>query len=76
MLLAIGAYFCSSPALWAQTSDSQTGDADQSWTDTTELQSNNVNPTRTIESHPQSGNRALDNQSVQRRGSDGDFEPY
>ncbi|MGB8724175.1 MAG: divalent metal cation transporter [Terriglobales bacterium] len=31
---------------------------------------------RTIESHTQSGNRTLDMQSVQRRGSDGHFEPY
>jgi len=76
VLLAIGAYFCSSVALWAQTSDSQTGDADKSWTATTESQSDNVNPTRTTESHTRSGNRTLDNQSVQRRGSDGHFEPY
>ena len=76
MLLAIGIYFCSSLALWAQTSDSQTGDANKSWTATTESQSDNVNPTRTIESHTQSGNRTLDKQSVQRRGSDGHFEPY
>ncbi len=76
MLLAIGAYFCSSLALWAQTSDSPTGDATNSWTATTESQSANVNPTRTIESHTQSGNRTLDKQSLQRRGSDGQFEPY
>jgi hypothetical protein len=76
MLLAIGAYFCSSLGLWAQTSDSQTGDANKSWTATTESQSDNVNPTRTTESHTQSGNRTLDKQWVQRRGSDGHFEPY
>jgi hypothetical protein len=76
MLLAIGAYFCSSLALWAQTSDSPTGDATNSWTATTESQSAYVNPTRTIESHTQSGNRTLDKQSLQRRGSDGQFEPY
>ena len=76
MLLAVLAYFFSYPALWAQTSDSQTGDADKSWTATTESQSDNVNPTRTTESHTRSGNRTLDSQSVQRRGSDGHFEPY
>jgi hypothetical protein len=76
MLLAIGAYFCSSLSLWAQTSDSQTGDANKSWTDTTESQSDNVNPTRTTESHTQTGNRTLDKQSVEHRGSDGHFEPY
>jgi hypothetical protein len=76
MLLAIGAYFCSGLAVWAQTSDSQTSDANKSWTDTTESQRDNANPTRTVESHTQSGNRMQDNQSVQRRGSDGRFEPY
>ena len=76
MLLAIGTYFCSSPALWAQTSDSQREAAPNSWTATTETQSGNINPTRTIESHTQSGNRTLDKQSLQRRGSDGQFEPY
>jgi hypothetical protein len=76
MLLAISAFFCSNLALWAQTSDSQTGDANKSWTATTESQSDNASPTRTTESHTQSGNRTLDMQSVQRRGSDGHFEPY
>src|SRR6202521_5281525 len=76
MLLAIGIYFCSSLALWAQTSDSPTGDAANSWTATTESRSGDVNSARTIESHTQSGNRTLDKQSLQRRGSDGQFEPY
>jgi hypothetical protein len=76
ILLAIGIYSCFSLALWAQTSDSQTGDANTSWTATSESQSGNVNPTRTIESHTQSGNRTLDKQSLQRRGSDGHFESY
>ena len=76
LLLAVLAYFFAYPALWAQTSDSQTGDADKSWTATTESQSDNVNPTRTTESHTRNGNRTLDNQSVQRRGTDGHFEPY
>src|SRR3984893_5735567 len=76
MLLAIGIYFCSSPALWAQTSDSQREAAPNSWTATTETQSGNINPTRTIESHTRSGNPTLDKQSLQRRGSNGEFEPY
>src|SRR5258708_39815167 len=76
MLLAIGTYSCSSLALWAQTSDSPAGDAANSWTATTESQSGDLNPTRTTESHTQSGNRTLDKQSLQRRGSDGRFEPY
>jgi hypothetical protein len=75
MLLAIGACFSSSLALWAHTSDSQAGDANKSWTYTTESQSDNVNPTRTIESHTEGGNRTLDKQSVASL-SDGHFEPY
>src|SRR6266478_3871410 len=76
MLLALGAYFCFNFALWAQTSESQTDDANKAWTATTESQGDNVNPTRTTESHTKSGNRTLDKQSVERRGSDGHFEPY
>jgi len=76
MLLAIGLYFFSNLAIWAQTSDSQTADANKFWSATTESQSDNVNPTRTIEGHTQSGNRTLDKQTVQRRGVDGKLEPY
>ena len=43
---------------------------------TTDSQSGTPNPARTIETHTQSGNRTLDKQSLQRRGSDGQFEPY
>src|SRR5215510_16617480 len=74
LLLVMGAYFCFSLALWAQTSYSPTVDGNQSWTSRTESQSDNVNPTRTTESHTKSGNRTLDKQSVQRRGPDGHFE--
>jgi hypothetical protein len=76
VLLAMGACFFSAHALWAQTADSQTGGANTLWTATSESQSDNANPTRTIESHTQSGNRTLDKQTLQRRGSDGQFEPY
>jgi hypothetical protein len=76
MLVAIGVYFSSNLALWAQTSDSQPGDANTSWTATTETQGDQLYPTRSIESHTQTGDRTLDKQSVQRRGSDGHFEPY
>jgi hypothetical protein len=74
--LAIAACLCSGFSLSAQTSDSQPSDANKTWTAATESHSDNLNPTRTIESHTQSGNRTLDNQSLQRRGSDGQFEPY
>ncbi|HEY6304744.1 MAG TPA: hypothetical protein VIX14_16925 [Terriglobales bacterium] len=75
-LLAIGAYFCSSCALWAQTPDSQDDEANKSWTATSESRSKDTDLLRTIEGHTQSGNRTLDKQSLQRRGGDGHFEPY
>jgi hypothetical protein len=76
MLLAITAYLSSGLALWAQASDSQTDEANRSWTATTDSHSENADPIRTIESHTQSGNRTLDQHSVQRRGPDGHFEPF
>ncbi len=81
MLLALTAYLCSSLALSAQTSNSQSTEANQSgaaanWTATTESHDANEDPIRTVETHTQSGNRSIDKQSVERRGSDGLFEPY
>jgi hypothetical protein len=73
LLLAIVIF--SSLALWAQTSDSETGDGNKSWTATTNSQSD-ADSTRTTESHTQSGNRTVDSQSTQHRGPDGSFQPY
>src|SRR5438105_13837599 len=67
MLLAIGTYFCSSLALWAQ----QTGDANTSWTATTETHRGDINPPRTADTHTPSGNRTPDKHPLQRRGPDG-----
>jgi hypothetical protein len=76
ILVAIALCCVSGLALSAQTADTQSSPQDQSWTATTDLNSNNANPTRTTESHTQSANRTLDTQSLQRRGSNGDYEPY
>jgi hypothetical protein len=76
MALAATACLAFSFGVWAQTGDSQSTDTNQSWTATRETQTDNINPTRTIESYVRSGNRTLDKQSVQRRGPDGNFEPY
>ncbi len=76
LLLAIAAYICSGVALWAQAPNSQTDAANTNWTSTTESRSGDADPTRTVESHSQSGNRTLDKQSVERRGDDGSFAPY
>lgn len=76
MILVTGLYFCSSLGLWAQRTDAQNNDANWSWTVTSESIADNVNPTRTTESHTQTGNRSLDKQSLQVRGPDGHFEAY
>ncbi len=59
--------------LLGQASDAQ---QPQTWTSTTDINSNNANPTRSSEHHTQGGNRTVDTKSLQRRGSSGDFEPY
>jgi hypothetical protein len=84
--LAIATYICSSLVfcfillcsilLWAQAPGSPSEDVNTSGRDTIEPQYNNVNPTRTTESHTHSGNRTEDNRSVQVLGTDGHFEPY
>ena len=58
-------------------SDASNGDTSQSWTTTTQQQlPSSDNPTRTTETHTQSGGRTVDNQSVQAIGTDGHYEPY
>jgi hypothetical protein len=68
--------FCLPGAALAQTPDSQAGDSGKAWTATTESKEDYGNPTRTIRSHTQSGNRSVDVQSLQTRGPDGNFNPY
>ena len=76
-LLVFGAYLLSGFTLVAQTSDSAPKDEpNRSWTSTTDLKSDNVNPTRIFESHIQNGNRTVDTRSIQIRGSGEHFEPY
>jgi hypothetical protein len=74
-LLLLMALCLSSSFARAQASDPQTTPS-QSWTATSDLNSNNANPTRSTESHHQSGNRTLDTKSIQRQVSNGNFEPY
>jgi len=58
--------------------DAQTSpnNADGSWTTRSENLTDQSNPYRTIESHIKSGNRTLDNKTVEVRGPDGQFELY
>jgi len=58
-------------------SDTSSDDSTQSWTATTQQQlPSNLNPTRTSETHTQTGGRTFDNQSIQTMGTDGHYSPY
>ena len=76
MLFVTCIYLGVSGALLAQTSAAQDGASDKSWTATTDSKEDYANPTRTLESHTQNGNRTVDVRSLQTRGADGDFQPY
>src|ERR1700683_285317 len=67
----------SAPALGQSGSDASTGSASQSWTATTQQQlPSNENPTRTSETHTESGGRTVDNLHTESMGMDGRYEPY
>jgi hypothetical protein len=77
LLLAIATYFCSGVKLLAQTSALRTtDDVNKPWTATTDLNRDNVNPTRITESHSHNENRTVDTQAIQIRGLDGYLVPY
>jgi hypothetical protein len=60
----------------AQTSDFTRTDQSKSWTSTSDLKTEHVNPIRVIESHRQTGNRTTNTQAIYSGGSDGHMEPY
>jgi hypothetical protein len=77
MVACFGFCICiSTMSLLAQSSASQSTNANQSWQDTSDLSSGGANPTRMSESHVENGNRTVDTRSLQRQNSDGDYEPY
>jgi len=49
---------------------------DESWTTSSENLTDQSNPYRTIESHTKSGNRTVDNKTVEVRGPNGQYELY
>jgi hypothetical protein len=59
--------------LQAQTSDSN---ASKSSTSSAEQYSGSANPIRTKESRTQSGNRTVDTQVLERKSTEGNYEPY
>jgi hypothetical protein len=77
LLLAIATYFSPDVVLLAQISALRTTEnVNNPWTATTDLERDNINPTRIIESHSQNENRKIDTQSIQIRGLDGYLVPY
>jgi hypothetical protein len=64
------------PAQSQSNSGASSDETTQSWTATTQQQSPGVNPTRTSESHSEAGRRIVDNQSIERMGMYGRYEPY
>jgi hypothetical protein len=57
--------------------DTSNGDTKHSWTSSTQQQlPSSTNPTRISESHTEAGGRTVDNQSVERMGMYGRYEPY
>jgi hypothetical protein len=76
ILVAANVFLCFSLVLWAQTPASQPSNANQSWTVTRESHTEDVLPSRIVESHVQNGNRIVDKQSVERVWSNGHSEAY
>ena len=57
--------------------DTSAGDTSQSWTATTRQQlPSSMNPSRTSESHTETGGRTIDNRSIETMGMYGRYAPY
>jgi hypothetical protein len=84
--MVAAACFLFSVGLWGQSADSSSISSSansssaqagpKSWTATRESQDGSVNPTRTVESHVQSGSRTVDKQTIERLGENGNYELY
>lgn len=69
LILCIGAAVC------AQAQSAQPNSTDGSWTMASQTSVDNTNPSRTMESHTESGNRSVDKQRVEVLGADGRYQP-
>jgi hypothetical protein len=76
LLSVTGICLCFSHAVFAQTADTHAEDSSQPSTVTTDSKADYANPSRTIQTHTQNGNRTVDVRSLQTRASDGSFQPY
>lgn len=66
---------CAVTAVPIHAQDPQKSSGDESWTTTKENSSQNVNPSRTTESHTKSGNRTVDKQRLDVLGPNGRYQP-
>ena len=71
----ISLLLCGGSAVCAQSQDAQPNDTKESWTATEQTSGYNTNPSRTIESHTESGNRSMDKKRVEVLGLDGRYKP-
>jgi hypothetical protein len=72
----ISVILCGVWAVCAQAQDAQSNNTNESWTSTTQNSGDHTNPSRTTESHTKSGNRSVDQQSVEVLGPDGRYQHY
>ncbi len=75
LFLAASSILCCNYALWAQSPDPQSSDANQSWKKSGESH-DGIGTMRSVESHIKNGNRTLDTQSTLQRLADGRYETY
>jgi hypothetical protein len=76
-LLVVITACCFCPRLLAQTPEStNANERSESWTATSDVKGDNLNPGRVIESHRQNGNQTVDKRLVEIRGVYGYLEPY
>ncbi len=68
--------FCVAFVVCAHAQDAQPNSSNESWTVTTQTSRDNTNPSRTTESHAESGNRSIDKQSMEVLSPDGEYKPY
>jgi hypothetical protein len=72
----VPAALCVAAAVCAQAQEPQKSSGDESWSTTKENSAQNVNPSRTTESHTKSGNRTVDKQKLEVLGPNGRYQPF
>jgi hypothetical protein len=75
LIAIVSATLCGTTTICALAQEPPKSGSDESWTKTTEKPEQNVNPSRTTESHTKSGNRTVDKQRVDVLGPNGGYKP-